>query len=304
MLSVLYQVNKMKSEILNKKNYLLLLLSLIVIGCLLSLSRVVCCQENGEWIRCSGEAVVQNISTEEAQTIARRKARLDAIEKVCGVCLHAESLVNDFMLAGDFIHSISYGHVVEEKNVLWETESLPADNPGQPPVILLRITMDARVVQMSGYHDPSFEVDLKLNRTAFQSGDEVILEVSASKKCYITILNLAANDSVYMLLPNRIQTDNLIDANTPVEIPSAEDRSAGFHIRVATLPHHQRDTEIIKVIATKEKIWIWDEIDVSRGFGSIGTPKMAATRLARWLAQIPLSKRAEATAMYSVEAIK
>ena len=144
MLSVLYPVNKMKSEIVNKKNHLLLLLSLIVFGCFLSLSRVVCCQENGEWIRCSGEAVVQNISTEEAQTIARRKARLDAIEKVCGVSLHAESLVNDFMLAGDFIHSISYGHVVEEKNVLWETESLPADSPGQPPVILLRITMDCR----------------------------------------------------------------------------------------------------------------------------------------------------------------
>jgi len=225
---------------------------------------------------------------------------LDAIEKVCGINLQAESLVKDFMLAGDFIHSISYGQVVEEKDVVWKTETLPPDKPGSPPVILLRVEMQAKVIPIVEKPDPDFTVDLKLNRTVFQSNDEAILKVKTTKDSYLTVLNLAANDSVYVLFPNKFQNDNFIKADHSIEIPSKVDRDSGLHIRVVNLPGHKRDTEIVKVIATKQKIHLGNEFNTSSGFGLMGTPKVAVTKLARWLSEIPISERAEGTVMYEI----
>lgn len=259
------------------------------------------CQNEATWVSCSGEALVQNVSYEEAQVLALRRARLDAIEKVCGVKLQAETLLMDFKLEGDFIHSISYGHVVEEKDISWKTETLSSDIPDSPPIIMLRVDMQANVVPEKRKPDPYFKAELKLNRSVFQSGDEVILNVKTTKNCYLIVLNLAANDSVYVLLPNKWQEDNFIPANKRIEIPDEKFRDLGFHIRVANLLGHEKDTELVKVIATKQKINFLDEIETSHAFGLMGTPRMAMTKLARWLSEIPISERAEATAMYTVE---
>lgn len=261
-------------------------------------------QPEERWVECSGEAVVQNITNEEAQVIAKRRARRDAIEKVCGIQLQAESLVQDYVLAGDFIHAIAYGHVVEEKNLSWETETLPPENPSTPPVILLRLTMNAKVIPINDMPDPYFKLNLNLNRNVFQSGDEVILRVKSTKDCYITVLNLAADDSVYVLFPNISQRDNFIDAEKSVEIPSKAERESGFHIRVRNLPGHKKDTELVTVIATKQKLNILDELESRHGFGTMGTPRMAMTRLARSLSGIPVSERAEASVIYEIHSIE
>ena len=258
-------------------------------------------QHEAEWIHCSGEAAVQNVTYEEAQVLAKRRARLDAIEKVCGISLQAETLVKDFMMAGDFIHSIAYGHVIEEKDIAWKTETLPPESPEKPPIILLRVNMNAKVVPVQEKPDPYFKIDLKLNRMTYQSGDEVVLTVKASKDCYLTVFNLAANDSVYILFPNDVQVDNSIRANRLVEIPEKKYRDAGLHIRVANLPGHNKDTEIVKIIATKQKLDIRSDAASIGVFGSVGTPRIAVTKLARWLSEIPVSERAEAAVMYTVQ---
>ena len=258
-------------------------------------------QGDDKWVSCSGEAAVQNITNEEAQVLALRRARLDAIEKVCGVSLKSESLVKDFRMVSDFVHAISYGHIVEEKDIRWETETLPPETPAAPPVILVRVRMLAVVIPEQGKSDPAFKVDLKLNRTVFQAGDEVILQVKPTKDCYITVVNLAANDSVYMLFPNQFQLDNLVSANRTIGIPTREAREKGLHIHVAPLAGHKKDTELVRVIATRQKIHLLEEADVSGGFGSIGTPKLAVTKLARLISEIPMSERAEAMASYTVQ---
>jgi len=257
------------------------------------------CQQ-GEWVQCSGEALLQNITNEEAQVIALRRARLDAIEQVCGVNLQAETLVHNFVMAGDFIHSVSYGNVVEEKDHSWKYETIPAENPASPPVIALRLTMNARVVTVTEKPDLYFTVTTALNRAVYQSGDEVIINIQSTKECYITVLCLAANDSVYILFPNRFRDDNFIQANTTVEIPSAPDRNAGLHFRVVNLAGHKTDAEMIKVIATREKLSFGDDSKPGSGFGALGTPRMAVTSLAQWLSAIPVSERAETAVVYTV----
>ncbi|MCK5148355.1 DUF4384 domain-containing protein [bacterium] len=259
-------------------------------------------QDEGQWVKCSGEAAVHNITYEEAQILAKRRARLNAIEQVCGVSLQAETMVSNFILAADFIHSISYGNVVEERNLTWKTENLPPKNSSEPPVILVQVSMEVKVIPIEDKPDPYFKVNLDLNRTVFQAGDEVILKVKASKDCYLTVLNIAANDSVIIMLPNPFNQDGLIRAHTVVEIPAKHLRDAGMQFRVATLPGHKKDSEIVKVIATKQKTAFFDELKQSGGGGHIGTPKMAMTKLARWLSEIPVSERAEASMIYEIHA--
>ena len=258
-----------------------------VICCLIQNAGRLMAQIESKWVSCHGEAVVNNIPYEEAQLIALRRARLNAIEEVCGVLLQSETMVKNFIFAGDFIHAISHGNIIEEKN--------------NPPVINLIVEMQAKVIPDMGKPDPYFKIDLKLNRTTFLSHDEVILNVKATKDCYITVFNLAANDSIYVLFPNKWQGDNFIVANKNMEIPDQQYREDGLHIRVANLPGHKKDTEIVKVIATKQRIDLLTEFDNSSGFGLMGTPRMAVTKIARLLSEIPISERAEASAIYTVE---
>jgi hypothetical protein len=259
-------------------------------------------QDKGEWVKCFGEAVVRSITFEETQVLAKNRARLDAIEKVCGIALQAESMVKNFILAGDFIHSISSGNVIDEKDMQWITETIPQENPDSPPLINIKLTMSAKVVCERGMQDPSFKIDLKLNRTVFHPGDEVIINVKATRDCFLTVLNLSADDSVRILFPNRWQTDCFIAADIEMEIPEKSFRESGFHVRVANLPGHNIDNEIVKVIATKQKINILSEVNSTTGFGLMGTPKIALTKLARWISEIPVSERAESTLLYEIHA--
>lgn len=253
----------------------------------------------GKWVACSGEAVVQNMTVEETQTLALKRARQDAVEKACGINLQTETLVHNFTMSSDFIHAFSYGQVVEEKDIHWETETIPSSDSGIAPLILMRVSMNARVVSSEEKPDPSFKLSLGLNRTVFQSGDEAIIMVQSTKDCYLTLLCLAANDSVYMLLPNVMQNEAFIQKGVKYKIPDASQRQEGFHIRVSTLPGHRSDSEMIKAIATRRPVTLLDS-KAEKGFGQFGTPRMAVIKLASKLAEISPSERAEASIGYTV----
>lgn len=248
-------------------------------------------------MRCTGEAVIRNITAEEAHRLALENARQDAVEKACGYSLQSESLVRNFSMAGDFVHAISHGRVVEEKDLKWETAALPADRPGRPPSPVIRVSMSARVVSETGSSDPGFTVSVEINKRDFRSGEDAVFVVKASRDCHVTVFNLAANDSVYVLFPNPVQSENFLRAGDRLRIPSD-----GYHIKVKTLPGHDKDSETVQVIATKRDITLFDESDEAFGSGVIGTPKVAVTRLARALAAIPVAERAEDAEIYTVTA--
>lgn len=270
----------------------LIAIGLIVTGSFFAQIRA---QDSGTWVQCTGEAAISNITAEEANSLALQRARQNAVEKACGVLVQSETLVRNFTMAGDFVHAISHGRVVEEKDLHWETESLPPERPGSPPGVLVRVSMNARVVSESGIADPSFSIRIGINKGEFRSGEEAVFTIKATRDCYVTVLNLAANDSVYVLFPNVIQKNNLLKAGDSLRIPDG-----GFKIRVATLPGHQKDSEVVQVIATKQAVTFFDKTDQAFGSGAVGTPRVAVTRLARVLACIPVSERAEDSKVYTV----
>jgi hypothetical protein len=269
----------------------------ILVGLAPILVTTVWCQE-GHWVECTGKAAIQNITPEEARIAAFRNARRNAIEQECGIRQQAETLIHDLQLAGDFIRSISYGEVVKvdtlEQRIVIDQESV-----NQAPSLTYTVHLNVEVVCAAGEPDPAFKISLGLNRTVFQSGDNLVMTLRSTKDCYATILNITANDEVIVLLPNLHYTDNMIQAGFDFVFPPP---GSGVNLVVNTDPGQKESVERLIFIATNEKIDFLEGLEVQNGYGFIPTQKMAVTTLAGWLSSIPLEHRAETSEIYKIVA--
>jgi hypothetical protein len=250
-------------------------------------------------VTATGEASLSNVTPEEAQKAALQKARLSAVETACGVKLQAESFVRDFDLRGDFIHAISYGHIISEEVTSWKVE-VEQKNPRTPPTMTCLVTIKASILQEKGNPDSSYQAKVRLNKTVYQSGDEMIITVNVTKPSYITVLNFTADDRVILLFPNQIRRDNRMDAGREYQIPSAADREGVLRLQVSTLPGHKRDTEFIKVIATSKPVNLLEGISLKGQYGVMDTVSLAVTEIAKLIAAIPVQDRAEDTSAYQI----
>jgi len=274
-----------------KKIYLTLLF-LILVSANISADTI-------EPVTATGEAAIANVTPEDAQNLALKRARLEAIEKVCGIRLKAETFVHNFSIQDDFIHSVSYGHIISEEILRWEVEVIQPSEK-QPPAITYRVTLKARVQKIEEEPDPFYQVKVKLNKTVFENGDEMLIFVSSTKSSHITVLNYCADGSVVLLFPNQIQKNNYIKAGEKYQIPDDTDRANVLNFQVSTLLGHKQNNEYIKVIATREPISLFDEISVKGPFGTLDTAKFAAAEVGRLVSSIPVKDRAEATVMYQI----
>lgn len=268
------------------------------------LTRILCfagavVADEGRTVTATGVAMLENITPEEAQNIALKRARNTAIEEVCGISVQAETFVKNFMVHGDFIHSVSYGHIVSEEILRWDID-VTSKSKKLPPAIAYRVTIKTRVRPEKGKPDPYYQVTCKLNKKIFRSGDEMIIRVKASKPSYITVLNFSADGKVILLYPNQLRKDNYVLALEEFQIPSETDRTDVLKLQVSTLPGHKKDTEFIKVIATRKPIELLEGLLFQGQYGVMDTVNFAVTEIARLVTAIPLRERAEHTVFYDI----
>ena len=254
---------------------------------------------DGKVVTSTGVAAIANLTPEEAQNQALRRARHNAIEKVCGVSVQAETFIHNNMLAADFIHSVSYGRIIDEEILSWDAD-VTRESKRRPPSVAYRVTIKARVKPEKGKPDPYYQVNVKLNKKVYRSGDEMIIRVKATKPSYISVLNFAADGSVILLYPNRLRKNNYVKALKRYEIPSKADRNDVLKLQVSTLPGHTKDTEFIKVIATRQPIHLLDGLLTQGRYGVMDTVNLAAVEIARLVSAIPLKDRAEQTVFYDI----
>ncbi len=268
------------------------------------LTRILCfagavVADEGRTVTATGVAMLENITPEEAQNIALKRARNTAIEEVCGISVQAETFVKNFMVHGDFIHSVSYGHIVSEEILRWDID-VTSKSKKLPPAIAYRVTIKTRVRPEKGKPDPYYQVTCKLNKKIFRSGDEMIIRVKSSKPSYITVLNFSADGKVILLYPNQLRKDNYVLALEEFQIPSETDRTDVLKLQVSTLPGHKKDTEFIKVIATRKPIELLEGLLFQGQYGVMDTVNFAVTEIARLVTAIPLRERAEHTVFYDI----
>jgi len=247
----------------------------------------------------TGEVYLANLTPEEAQALALKRARYNAIEQVCGVRVQAETLVRDFVLQGDFIHQVVYGRIISEKVIKWELD-VDQPSPLKPPGLTYKVTLQAEVQPEKGEPDPFYKVKVWLNKSVFESGEEMIINVNSTKEGYITVLNFAADGTVTLLYPNMLRRDNRVEPGRDYQIPAPEDRGDLMKLQVGTLPGHKRDTEYIKVISTRGPVNLLSEVKAHGNYGVMDSTSFAVTEIARLMASIPPRQRAEDTAVYQI----
>lgn len=199
-------------------------------------------------VEASGEAIIEQLTPEEARQMALRKARSKGIEKALGVEVASHTLVRDFTLMADFIQTLSRGYILEEKVVRWDQLSYQ-EAPDKPPLTTYKVTLQMKIVPVQGKRDPYFKLRVTLNKGLFLEGEEAIIKITPTKDCYLTILNLTSKDQFNLLFPNAHQKNNFIKGGTKFIFPGST-----FSLSMAPYPGHKRDVEAFVIIGAKEPI--------------------------------------------------
>jgi hypothetical protein len=257
---------------------------------------------SGGWVSGAATVAVANITPEEAHRRARDAAREDALSKVgvdvIGSTLRRTSEQSDgidsefLQQFANFTQTTTRGRIVEEE-ILFDRPELVR---GQ---IQHRIRLRAKVVLDAGVPDPGFRLRLELNETTFRSGEEMVLRLSASRDCYITIFNLYGNDRLSVLLPNTQQRSNYLAAEQTLILPPD---GAQWSLPVQA-PADLGDTGLG---AQEGLVAVATRADIS--FASAGakvrqgliTNEDALVAINRWLAEISSADRASTVASYRV----
>jgi hypothetical protein len=239
------------------------------------------------------------LTPEEAKREALQRARAKAVAQVTGIQVSAQQLrfkserpdevVDAF---SSLIRTSTYGRIVREE-VSYRT-TLEGDIP------VYRAALRAEVAMERGDSDPAFSLDLQTRPSShtFRSGEPLTLELTASKDCYVTVLNIFSDGNVALLFPNERDGDNRISAGEAFSWPTP---ARGLELRATLREGLDRDREQLLAIATLDPVPLVIE---GAATGSDSVPvadyETTLTALNRWLLRIPVDRRTEALWSYEI----
>ncbi|MBI4775974.1 MAG: DUF4384 domain-containing protein [Deltaproteobacteria bacterium] len=242
------------------------------------------------WVTVTGQAELGNRTMAEAKQAALEDARRQAVEAVAGVHVGSFSMVQDYVLRADVINSSSYGVIVAEEAGQWQIETLQND----PPLLVVKVLVKAKVAISKGKPDPGFIVTAKLSRNLYSTGDEMMVEARATLDCWVTLANLTADGNALVLIPSDIRRESRVEKNETFLFPGPSERAAGIRLLVRPLPEHRRDREAIVLVATKERRPLPPLLHGESGY--------SAAQFGNWLVGIPLDDRTVTILPYEVAA--
>lgn len=107
-------------------------------------------------------------------------------------------------------------------------------------------------------------MEAKLNRTAFEQGDEAALELSSRRPAWVYVFNLMANDKAALLLPNRWQPDNRLQGGgRTLRFPG---KDCGVCLEMAPLPGDPESAEAFLVVAFPKETSLAERFDVGHAY--------------------------------------
>lgn len=230
-------------------------------------------------------------SRQEAKAVLLKKARKKAVEEVIGVnvqvadvMMTTESDNNQFESYQQLVRNTVNGRIVDEQE--------PQYSEGEENK--LHIKYSAKVAKESGKPDPAFQLEVSSNKSAFNVGENLILEVTPSKDAYITIFSITEDNKVSVLFPNVYMSDNKVEAQTTRTIPNAQERQMlSFAMKSHPEKPNKKYAELLLIVATKTDI-TYDKLKERLDYGSNWV------ELNRWLMEIPRNQWTEGYVHYQV----
>lgn len=255
-------------------------------------------QEKGSWV--TGKATAYGTDIARMQTDAVKRARADALNQA-GIVVSASSYrlqsesnkaMNDYY--SQFTEATSRGIITSERNIsISDPVRLTGSTKGTDKVFQVTAELEAYVVIPEGTTDPAYTVSVKTSRTSYRESEPVLLEITATKDSYITIINVK-NDSIQVPLPNVLLKENAVKAKKPFLFPN------GFELYLTVDAGEESNTEEFIIVATKEPVPVMKRENGAIIGGELVLPKLTMTELSQWLASIPLNQRCTAHTVLTV----
>lgn len=249
------------------------------------------------WVEAEGVvAFGQDTTLEAAQRGSLDAARRAAIEQAVGTFVRSSTVVRNFQLADDLIHSVVRGVVVEERIL---SRGLTETTGGEGA--LYRTRIKARVKSIPAERRGNFGVTVKLNRMVFADGDEAVIRITPTDDAYLYLFNVTHDEHITVLAPNRLEPETQLKAGTEYVFPSATLIRQRVKLRTWLFPGMRKSVEKIKVIATRQPVALLKG-QVAEGVFREYDPSQTAllVDLMRVLAALDPADWAEATAEYEV----
>jgi hypothetical protein len=114
------------------------------------------------------------------------------------------------------------------------------------------LTAGQHAAASAGHDNPgTLRLSTRFDRPdmAYRQGDAVRLIIETSEDAYVTVVDVGPSGRTIQLFPNAYQTDNLVKANAPVEIPPA----ASAARIVVNAPF---GAELVKVVASSKPMTV------------------------------------------------
>lgn len=256
--------------------------------------------QESTWVTVEGYAPIENVTKNEARKLAIDSARREAVEKVVGVNLLAETMVINYNVSSDVIRAIPHGKVIGIEILNEDIELIPAEKKGDVPFLAYKVKIRAHVAKEIGRSDAFFRLEAKANRTVYREGDQIELQVTPSKDCYVTIFNVLEDETVIVLFPNRFNPNNFVKANTRFIFPGDNDRKKGITLEAFLKEGQQKTNEMFHILALKEPLF-FNSAKFKEGiFGIYDGQSALVGDLVKTIVDIPLSHRAEKFIQYRI----
>lgn len=202
------------------------------------------------WIEAEGVvAMGQDTTLEQAQRGSLDAARRAAIEQAVGTFVKSSSVVRNFQLADDLIHTVVRGVIVEEK-ILRRGVAESKDEHGA----IYQTRIKAKVRGIPVERRGSFAVSARLNRVVFNEGDEVELRITPTQDAYLYIFNVGPDEHITVLTPNNYEAETTLRASKEYVFPSEILLSRKVKLKTWLLPGTTRSAEKIKVVVTRQPV--------------------------------------------------
>ena len=202
------------------------------------------------WVEAEGVvAMGQDTTLEAAQRGSLDAARRAAIEQAVGTFVKSSSIVRNFQLADDLIHTVVRGVIVEEK-ILRRGVVESKDEQGA----LYQTRIKAKVRGIPVERRGTFAVSARLNRAVFNEGDEVELRITPTQDAYLYIFNVAPSEHITVLAPNSYEPETPLRAGKEYIFPSEALLSKKVKLKTWLLPGSAKSSETLKIVVTRQPV--------------------------------------------------
>ncbi|MEW6686097.1 MAG: DUF4384 domain-containing protein [Candidatus Edwardsbacteria bacterium] len=242
------------------------------------------------------EFVSADVGAREGFEKAKEKARLKAIQQA-GINIKENTIWNksetvrgaDSKIVDIFSEFVTvYSNATIIRDSVLERRRIEDVTIGSEPFQRYWVKMEVTLSVDPAGQDPSFYLNTSINKTAFNEGERLEIKVQPSQDCYLTIINMVAENYISVLYPNTYMNmkTNFVRRGEEIQIPSKDDYERGIFFEMAPFEKMESHVEAIFILATKTDV----PLVVSKR-SSEGSVRINLRDFQKWLSRIPLNQR-------------